>query len=117
MADEPLEGQHWDMISSHSTSSDEPWSDDDRARDTPHIISDSPDTPSSPNSPLMFTESSSGSEGEGLRLKGLWASLVEGLRREQYWTDDWRSEIDVGKPFDLGDPSTLGMSFDADYLT
>ncbi|KAG8860524.1 hypothetical protein FRB96_003778 [Tulasnella sp. 330] len=113
VADEPFEGQHWDMISSHSTSSDESWSDDDRTKDTLHAIIDFPDTPSSQDPTFQSTESSGESEGEDLPLKDLGASLVETLRREQYWTEGWRSDIDVSKPFHMGDPSTLAPAIAA----
>lgn len=35
--------------------------------------------------------------------------VFEDLQAKQYWRDDWRSDVDVGKPFDLGDASTLGV--------
>jgi gamma-tubulin complex component 5 len=34
----------------------------------------------------------------------------EELQSKQYWRDDWHTDAPLYSPFDLGDPSTLGVS-------
>lgn len=33
---------------------------------------------------------------------------IEDLRARQYWRAEWRIDASIDRPFDLGDPSTLG---------
>lgn len=38
--------------------------------------------------------------------------IVESLQARQYWRSEWRLNMPTNRPFDFGDPSTLGMSFE-----
>ncbi|KAG8998877.1 hypothetical protein FRB93_013444 [Tulasnella sp. JGI-2019a] len=113
MGDEAFEGQHWDMISSHSTSSDEPWSDDEETKERSHSILDASETASSSDSPPLSSAEDEGSDVVALQAKESAVLMVERFRGEQYWTDDWRSEVGFNKAFNLGDPSTLGPAIAA----
>ncbi|KAI6040406.1 Spc98 family-domain-containing protein [Pisolithus marmoratus] len=121
LAEEPFEGQHWEGVyglpagstvegwESRSTDSDSlsPWdeldspSDDDGDEDrwnrpSDDLSSQSAHTPDTTRSTVRDYTSKSP------------AVMVEELRAQQYWRDEWRIGIDVNRPFDLGDPSTLG---------
>ncbi|KIJ69751.1 hypothetical protein HYDPIDRAFT_35222 [Hydnomerulius pinastri MD-312] len=117
LAEEPFEGQHWEGAyglpigstiegwetrSNGSTPSLSPWDEDDSSdegasrssfEDFASSVSEAPAAPNS-NQPITQVQNHH--------------LLVEKLKAQQYWRDDWRIDADVARPFDLGDPSTLG---------
>ncbi|KIJ13301.1 hypothetical protein PAXINDRAFT_117334 [Paxillus involutus ATCC 200175] len=117
LAEEPLEGQHWEGVyglppgstvegwetrSNESTPSLSPWDQDDSLDedDSRSSFEDLPppviETSAEPE-PCQPTHHSYNHRG-----------AIEDLKAQQYWRDDWRIDVDVSRPFDIGDPSTLG---------
>ncbi|KAH8834345.1 Spc98 family-domain-containing protein [Flagelloscypha sp. PMI_526] len=39
-------------------------------------------------------------------------TAYENLKHSQYWRPEWRGDADVERPFNLGDPSTLGPAYE-----
>lgn len=117
--EEPFEGQHWEGVyglpagstveewetrSGGSTPSLSPW-DEDNFRDSdgsPVSLEDLPPVTKAPE------ESHS---HHRIHHRQHHLELVERLKARQWWRDDWKIDVDVSRPFDLGDPSTLGMYF------
>ncbi|KIK74965.1 hypothetical protein PAXRUDRAFT_29119, partial [Paxillus rubicundulus Ve08.2h10] len=118
LAEEPLEGQHWEGVyglppgstvegwetrSSESTPSLSPWDRDDSLDEDdsgssfedlpPPAIGIPADPDPDPDQPMHHYDH--------LRV-------TEELKAQQYWRDDWKIDVDVSRPFDIGDPSTLG---------
>jgi gamma-tubulin complex component 5 len=119
LAEEPFEGQHWEGVyglpsgstvegwekrSDGSTPSLSPWDDDDDDLDDDDSFSYSEDLPSSP----VPAERVSCYEQSRLQLSYQHHRVVEGLQVRQYWREEWRTDVDLSRPFNLGDPSTLG---------
>lgn len=120
LAEEPFEGQHWEGVyglpagstvegwesrSGGSTPSLSPWDEDD-SLDSDHT------PPSFEDLPPPVT----GTPGEfhphhRVRYQQNYLELIERLKAHQYWREDWKIDVDVSRPFDIGDPSTLGMDF------
>lgn len=117
LAEEPFEGQHWEGVfglppgstvegwearSNGSTPSLSPWDDDDSLDED-----DSRSSFEDLRSPVLQAPAAVKShpvhQVQNHRLH------VEELKSAQYWRDDWRIDADVTRPFDLGEPSTLGM--------
>ncbi|KAH7916234.1 Spc98 family-domain-containing protein [Hygrophoropsis aurantiaca] len=122
LAEEPFEGQHWEGVyglppgstvedwdnrSGGSTPSLSPWddsdgSDDDDMPSTSSIELDEISTSVTENPPHFRARLSSAREAYSYRQD------VEELESRQYWRPEWRMDVDVSRPFDLGEPSTLG---------
>jgi len=115
MAEEPFEGEHWEGILDpirspddwDSTPSLSPLNSDDLALDDDDDSFDSSDPAhrdleSSTSSPVLPSKP----------FEPPYTTLnpkpFEDLRERQYWRKDWKSDADPTRPFDLGDPSTLG---------
>lgn len=118
LTEEPFEGQHWEGVyglpsgstvegwetrSTGSTSSLSPWDESDSLEDEVEVELQ--------QSPEEFTQP--GEESDTSRRivphsvhSGL--DILGELKAQQYWRDDWRIDVDVSRPFDIGDPSTLG---------
>ncbi|KAF9226914.1 hypothetical protein BS17DRAFT_800830 [Gyrodon lividus] len=119
LAEEPLEGQHWEGVyglpagstvegwetrSNGSTPSLSPWDQDDSLDD-----SDSDSHSSFEDSPPPAVEMPGEPEPrQPVHHLHNYRVLIEELKAQQYWRDDWRIDVDVSRPFDIGDPSTLG---------
>ena len=118
LAEEPFEGQHWEGVyglpagstvegwetrSGGSTPSLSPWDEDDSldSDGTPSSFEDLPP----PRAPEEFHSRYRVYHHENH------LELIERLKAGQYWRDDWKIDVDVSRPFDIGDPSTLGMYF------
>ncbi|KAL4076383.1 Spc98 family-domain-containing protein [Scleroderma yunnanense] len=118
LVEEPFEGQHWEGVyglppgstvegwetrSTGSTSSLSPWDESDSLEGEDEV-----ELQRSLHEPTQSAEAPD----------PLWKNvhhhihndlaIVEELKAQQYWRDDWRIGIDVSRPFDIGDPSTLG---------
>ncbi|KAI6122419.1 Spc98 family-domain-containing protein [Pisolithus thermaeus] len=121
LAEEPFEGQHWEGVyglpagstvegwESRSTDSEtslSPWDDldsldsDDRNKDERSQPSEDSSS-ESVHSPDTSRRTIAHHASKHL-------AVVEELKAQQYWRDEWHIRIDVNRPFDLGDPSTLG---------
>ena len=125
LAEEPLEGQHWEGAyglppgstvenwenrSDGSSPSLSPWdseSDSEESRPASRL-SNIPETPPTP-----------AVEERGLQVPRLDPPLdpmnayrhrqdVEELQSRQYWRSDWQSDASVNQQFNLGDASSLG---------
>ena len=133
LAEEPFHGQHWEGVyglppgstvegwelqSSGSSPSLSPW-DHDYSRDDG---SDSLSLAGSLNS-MKFEENEDSSWIEGGRNDDSTALKVvpgsykhrqafEELQARQYWKPEWRTQVDLDRPFNLGDHSTLAPSLD-----
>lgn len=119
LAEEPFEGQHWEGVcglpagstvegwetrSGGSTPSLSPWDEDDSQ--------DSDGTPPSiEDLPPPVTGISGESNGRRVHYQQNHLELIERLKAHQYWREDWKIDVDVSRPFDIGDPSTLGKHF------
>lgn len=119
LAEEPFQGQHWEGVcglpagstvegwetrSGGSTPSLSPWDEDDSQ--------DSDATPPSfEDLPPSVTEIPEGFTSHRVRFQQNHLESIEQLKARQYWRDDWKIDVDVSRPFDIGDPSTLGMYF------
>lgn len=118
LAEEPFEGQHWEGVygipsgstvegwetrSTGSTSSLSSWDKSDSLEDEDDIeLQQSPEESTQPGeAPDTSRRIVRHSVHSSL-------TIVEDLKAQQYWRDDWRIGIDVSRPFDIGDPSTLG---------
>lgn len=118
LAEEPFEGQHWEGVygipsgstvegwetrSTGSTSSLSSWDKSDSLEDEDDIeLQQSPEESTQPG------EASDTSRRIVRHSVHSSLTIVEDLKAQQYWRDDWRIGIDVSRPFDIGDPSTLG---------
>ncbi|KAI6152432.1 Spc98 family-domain-containing protein [Pisolithus tinctorius] len=115
LAEEPLEGQHlgrrstiegWETKGTDSDSSLSTWDDldsignDDGDEDVWNRPSEDPPSQG------VHTPDTTQRTVPSHVPKHLTA--VEELKAQQYWRDDWHIGVDVNRPFDLGDPSTLG---------
>lgn len=121
LAEEPFEGQHWEgayglpsgstvegweKTSDGSTPSLSPWDDDSDDLDDSDSFPYTEDTPSSPG-PVELVSS----YGQpNLSLSYQHRRVVEELQARQYWREEWRTDADLSRPFNLGDVSTLGPS-------
>lgn len=111
LADDPFEGEHWDIQSFGSTPSLSPFGSEDEQDDEANTASsskiDSSDAEDMPVVPVKV---------EDVQKKRTYEHRddVEALREGQYWRED---HVDVAgtlartRQFDLGDVSTLGPSF------
>lgn len=121
LAEEPFEGQHWEGVYGLPAGSTvEGW--ENRNSDSDSVLSpwDDLDSLGSDdgdkdewNQPSEDLSSQSGHTPDTSQRtppdhapKHL--TVVEELKAQQYWRDEWHIGIDVNRPFDLGDPSTLG---------
>ena len=126
--DEPFEGQHWEgayglpsyfikdgrddgssETSSPLLSPDSDLEDRDDLSDILSTISTSASS-GTPNSiGQAYSETRRGRvsvqehAAESLLLRG----QVEELQKRQYWRKDWKTDANIYKTFDIGDPSTL----------
>ena len=120
LSEEPFEGQHWEGVyglppgstvegwevhSGGSSPSLSPLDDSDDLDDSLSIL-DSEESSrvtdfSMPmiqrTAPVPDYEGAYGHRGE-----------LEDLQAKQYWRSDWRMDICLTRPFDIGDASTLG---------
>ncbi|KAF5333611.1 hypothetical protein D9611_002761 [Ephemerocybe angulata] len=116
LAEEPFEGEHWEGILDpinvdddwDSTPSLSPLNSDDLALDDDDSSLDSPfnrhlELISEGSSPRQPKEPAFAYPDDD-------PALFEDLSARQYWRKEWESDIDASRPFDLGDPSTLGPS-------
>ncbi|KAG2122225.1 Spc98 family-domain-containing protein [Suillus clintonianus] len=121
LAEEPFEGQHWegvyglpsgstvecwDKTSDGSTPSLSPWDDDSDDLDDNDSFPYTEDAPSSPGP----VERVSSYGQPNLSLSYQHRRVVEELQTRQYWREEWRTDADLSRPFNLGDASTLGPS-------
>ncbi|KAG0698698.1 Spc98 family-domain-containing protein [Suillus ampliporus] len=121
LADEPFEGQHWEGVyglppgstiegwekmSDSSTPSLSPWDEDSDDLDDNDSFPYTEDPPSSP----VPVERVFSYEQPNLSLSYQHRRVVEELQSRQYWREEWRTDADLSRPFNLGDPSTLGPS-------
>ncbi|KAI6034851.1 Spc98 family-domain-containing protein [Pisolithus orientalis] len=121
LAEEPLEGQHWEGVyglppgstiegwetkGTDSDSSLSTWDDldslgnDDGDEDIWNRPSEDP--------PSQGVHTPDTSQRTVPSHVPTYLTAVEELKAQQYWRDDWHIGVDVNRPFDLGDPSTLG---------
>ncbi|KAI5993575.1 Spc98 family-domain-containing protein [Pisolithus albus] len=121
LAEEPFEGQHWEGVyglpagstvegwESRDTDSDSvlsPWDDSD-SLGSDDGDKDEWNQPSEDlSSQSVHPPDTSQRTPPDHAPKHL--TVVEELKAQQYWRDEWRIGIDLDRPFDLGDPSTLG---------
>ena len=126
LAEEPFEGQHWEGAyglppgstvekweneSNGSTVSLSPWDDDsDHGEDSLSFAGSSPSPQEDHDAPL---EPELRATGDFTTTKVTPQSYshrdaVEQLKGRQYWRPEWHVNTDVTRPFNLGDPSTLG---------
>ncbi|KAH0840303.1 hypothetical protein J3R83DRAFT_1313 [Lanmaoa asiatica] len=116
LAAEPFEGQHWEGVyglpagstvegwetrSDGSTPSLSPWDEDDS------LDSDTSPSLEDLSPPVIGTPGESNSQYRVHRQQSHF-ELIERLKTQQYWREDWKIDVDVSRPFDIGDPSTLG---------
>ncbi|KAI6013730.1 Spc98 family-domain-containing protein [Pisolithus microcarpus] len=121
LAEEPFEGQHWEGVYGLPAGSTvEGW--ENRNSDSDSVLSpwDDLDSLGSDdgdkdewNQPSEDLSSQSGhtldtSQRTPPDHAPKHLTVVEELKAQQYWRDEWHIGIDVNRPFDLGDPSTLG---------
>ncbi|KAG1760722.1 Spc98 family-domain-containing protein [Suillus occidentalis] len=121
LAEEPFEGQHWEGVyglpsgstvegwektSDGSTPSLSPWDDDSDDLDDDDSFPYTEDAPSSPDP----VERVSSYGQPNLNLSYQHRRVVEELQARQYWREEWRTDADLTRPFNLGDASTLGPS-------
>lgn len=121
LAEEPFEGQHWEGVyglpsgstvegwektSDGSTPSLSPWDDDSDDLDDDDSFPYTEDAPSSPDP----VERVSSFGQPNLSLSYQHRRVVEELQARQYWREEWRTDADLTRPFNLGDSSTLGPS-------
>ncbi|KAG9317863.1 Spc98 family-domain-containing protein [Chiua virens] len=114
LAEEPFEGQHWEGVyglpvgstvegwetrSGGSTPSLSPWDEDD-SLDSDGIPSSFEDLPAPVTGPPR-------EQNTRYRIRHQ-ENPLEQLKANQYWRDDWKIDVDVSRPFDISDPSTLG---------
>ena len=119
LAEEPFEGQHWEGVyglppgstvegweqtSDGSTPSLSPWDDDDDDLDDDDSFHYAEDSPSSP----VPVERVFSREQPNIHPSFQHRRVVEELKARQYWREEWRSNVDLFRPFNLGDASTLG---------
>lgn len=129
LAEEPFEGQHWEGVyglpagstiegwetrSDGSTPSLSPWDEDDSADSdgTPPSFEDLP--------PPVTNTSEEPHSHYRVHYQQNHLELIERLKARQYWRDGWKIDVDVSRPFDIGDPSTLGVHLQfsfSHYLT
>ncbi|KAI9569285.1 Spc98 family-domain-containing protein, partial [Boletus coccyginus] len=117
LAEDPFEGQHWEGVyglpagstvegwetrSGGSTPSLSPWDEDDSldSDGTPPSFEDLP--------PPVTTTPAESNSHHRVHYQRNHLELIERLKAHQYWRDDWKIDVDVSRPFDIGDPSTLG---------
>jgi len=119
LAEEPFEGQHWEGVyglpsgstvegweetSDGSTPSLSPWDEDEDDWDDNDSFPYTDDPCSSP----VPVDQVSSHEQPKLNLPYHHRRVVEELQARQYWRDEWRTDADLSRPFNLGDASTLG---------
>lgn len=119
LAEEPFEGQHWEGVyglppgstvegweqgTDGSTPSLSPWEDDDDDLDDNDSCPYTDDPPLSP----LHGDRASSREKPKMHISYQHHKVVEELQARQYWREEWRTDVDLSRPFNLGDPSTLG---------
>lgn len=119
LAEEPFEGQHWEGVyglppgstveeweqtSDGSTPSLSPWEDDDDDFDDNDSC---PYTEDAPSSPVPVRRALS-CERPKIHISPQPHRAVEELKARQYWREEWQIDVNLSRPFNLGDPSTLG---------
>lgn len=121
LAEEPFEGEHWEGIffpgrSTYETGEDSepslsPLNSDDLALD---VESDSISSMDFSEFTRLARKSTTSSEDGNTPSKQPYhfefRKQFEELHAKQYWRDDWHTDAPLYVPFDLGDPSTLGLS-------
>ncbi|KAF8433037.1 Spc98 family-domain-containing protein [Boletus edulis BED1] len=115
--EEPFEGQHWEGVygippgstvegwetrSGGSTPSLSPWDEDDS------LNSDGTQSSFEDLPPPVIGSPEDSHSYHLIHHKQNHFELVERLKARQYWRDDWKIDVDVSRPFHIGDPSTLG---------
>ncbi|KLO08519.1 hypothetical protein SCHPADRAFT_605654 [Schizopora paradoxa] len=133
LAEEPFEGQHWEGVYGlptgsvksefmHSADSDDespplsPISDDDDLENL--SLNDQTE-----ESEVSFDVQTPPLEEEHNTAPGLLSQALllreelESLQRKQYWRDNWRTDADVSRPFDISDAATLGPSLERNLDT
>ena len=134
LAEEPLEGQHWegayglppgavkrsddwiedddyDARSHGSTPSLSPWDDEDDFDQDRSSLSYSdglaPDA-AFPPSPSLSADAREKSILASPAARYAYRTEVEELQASQYWRPQWQSDFPTNLPFNVGDASTLG---------
>lgn len=128
LAEEPFEGQHWQgAYGLPPGSTVENWDEDESDSSLLSLsaldyLNESDDDLSSLDNEkrdLGFRDSSPSSSPlpeekheEKPTHRPTWDHLdiVESLQARQYWRPEWRLDVQTERPFDFGDPSTLGRS-------
>ncbi|KAH9899569.1 Spc98 family-domain-containing protein [Cubamyces lactineus] len=128
LSEEPFEGQHWEGVyglppgstvegwerrSDGSSPSLSPW-DSESDLDGSHSsseLSTVPETP--PPAPVRLQNTGApNTRGTTDPLNAYrHRQDVEELQARQYWRPDWRADVNLDKPFDIGDASSLAPSF------
>ncbi|TFK72036.1 hypothetical protein BDN72DRAFT_932310 [Pluteus cervinus] len=120
LAEEPFEGEHWEGVyglppgtvrrsAEYASSSDEtgpslsPLSDEESDEDgslSPRSYG--PKVPAQEAQPQVEQRHSRPPYNHAHR------QVVEDLQSQQYWKDQWKSDVDTYRPFSLGEASTFG---------
>ena len=121
LSEEPFEGQHWQGVyglppgstvegwetrSTGSTSSLSPWEESDSLEDEDDVVLDQ-----SLEESTQLDEAPDTARKNARHTVHHSSTIVEKLKAQQYWRDDWCIGVDVNRQFDIGDPSTLGNPY------
>ncbi|KAI0331306.1 hypothetical protein GY45DRAFT_1406103 [Cubamyces sp. BRFM 1775] len=128
LSEEPFEGQHWEGVyglppgstvegwerrSDGSSPSLSPWDSESDLDDSQSSseLSTIPETPP-PASVRLQNAGAESARGTADPLNAYrHRQDVEELQARQYWRPDWRADVKLDKPFDIGDASSLAPSF------
>ncbi|CAL1700277.1 unnamed protein product [Somion occarium] len=117
LAEEPFEGQHWQgAYGLPPGSTVENWEDEESDSSLLSLsalddLDDLDDEISS--SEVEDRDVGTHERREEPQFKPSWDHLdiVEALQARQYWRPEWQLNVPTDRPFDFGDPSTLGPAF------
>lgn len=111
LADEPFEGEHWDIQSFGSTPSLSPFGSEDEAGDEDSAVTSSIiDSDDAVDVPAVPTRN----EDDQKKRTYEYRNDVEMLQKRQYWREDHVDTVGMlarTRQFNLGDVSTLGPGF------
>ncbi|EGO28082.1 hypothetical protein SERLADRAFT_447295 [Serpula lacrymans var. lacrymans S7.9] len=127
LAEEPFEGQHWEgAYGLLPGSTVEDW-ETRSGGSTPSLspLDDSDDFEEASLSSLEYEEPSPIHQGnlstspkykQSPHHTHLHRQDIEQLQSRQYWREGWQTDVDLTRPFNIGDASTLGKSFHKKYI-
>lgn len=111
LADEPFEGEHWDIQSFGSTPSLSPFGSENEADDEDNAVQSSTiDSSDAGDVPVAQTRT----EDDQKKRTYEHRNDIETLQKRQYWREDHVDAVGMlarTRQFDLGDVSTLGPGF------